>query len=495
MSLINVSNLSFAYEGSYDTIFENVSFQIDTNWKLGLVGRNGRGKTTFLNLLTGRYPFKGTISANVGFDYFPFTPPQPDRQTIQILRQLCPTGEDWQFICELSRMEIDGDALYRPFSILSNGEQTKVMLAALFLKENRFLLIDEPTNHLDGKGRSLVSRYLRSKKGFILVSHDRAFLDGCVDHILSINRTDIQLQKGNFSSWYQNKQLRDKFEQAENQKLQRDIKRLSTAAAQAHQWADKVESTKIGKKSLIHEKNIGTRAYIGEKSRRMQQRRKNLERRQQSALDEKQRLLKNVETAPELKIHPLPYFTDKLLSLKNVSVAYGEKKVFTGITLDIRLGERVAVLGGNGCGKSTLLKLVLGGDIPYTGTRQTGSGLSISYLPQDTSFLKGSLSGYSASQNIDESLFKAILRKLDFSRQQFEKDMAGFSAGQKKKVLLAASLCQQSHLYVWDEPLNYIDIFSRMQLQQLLQQYQPTLLFVEHDLSFVENVATRKIYL
>lgn len=113
------------------------------------------------------------------------------------------------------------DALYRPFSTLSGGEQAKILLALLFAREGRYLLIDEPTNHLDETGRALVSRYLAKKSGFLLVSHDRAFLDGCVDHILSINRSGIEVQKGNFSSWYENRQRQDAFELAQNAQLKR----------------------------------------------------------------------------------------------------------------------------------------------------------------------------------------------------------------------------------------------------------------------------------
>ena len=119
----------------------------------------------------------------------------------------------------------------------------------------------------------------------------------------------------------------------------------------------------------------------------------------------------------------------------------------------------------------------------------------MSYVPQDAGFLRGSLRDFAARSAIDESLFKAILRKLDFARVQFEKDMSDLSAGQKKKVLLARSLCQQAHLYIWDEPLNYIDVFSRMQLEELLLEYQPTMLFVEHDAMFCQKIADKSIEL
>ena len=499
MSLINVSNLTFAYDGSYENIFTDVSFQIDTDWKLGFCGRNGRGKTTFLKLLMGKYEYSGTISANMNFEYFPFAVTDPSQNTQDILSDIAPDAPPWQLQKELSKLAVAEDALYRPFSTLSNGERTKTLLAGLFLRENSFLLIDEPTNHLDMAARETVSRYLSGKDGYILVSHDRAFLDGCADHILSINRENIEIQSGNFSSWFHNKKMRDDFELAENEKLKKDIRRLESAARQSSDWADKVESAKMGKGAAAIRKKghagMDTMAYYAEKSRRMQQRRKNLERRQQSAIDEKSNLLRNIETAETLKIHPLSYHTARLLSAENLSISYDGKEVFRGLSFSLEQGDRLALMGSNGSGKSSIIKLICGENITHAGSINVGSRLIISYVPQDASFLAGDLDAYAANQGIDVTLFKAILRKLDFSRVQFEKDMRDFSAGQKKKVLLARSLCEQAHLYVWDEPLNYIDVLSRMQIEELIADFRPTMIFVEHDRAFCENIATKTINL
>lgn len=120
---------------------------------------------------------------------------------------------------------MDAGVLFRPYSSLSGGEQVKVLLAALFLREGAFLLLDEPTNHLDLEGRRVVSRYLSRKSGFLLVSHDRAFLDGCVDHIMVINKRDIEVRQGSFSAWWRDKQARDDWERAENARLKREIGR------------------------------------------------------------------------------------------------------------------------------------------------------------------------------------------------------------------------------------------------------------------------------
>ena len=488
MSMIRVENLTFSHPSSYDTIFDNVTFQIDSDWKLGFVGRNGKGKTTLLNLFLGKYEYRGKIISSVQFDYFPYPVSDKKRMTEDILYEVCPLAEEWELMRELSYLDVSADVLWRRFETLSNGEQTKVLLAALFLNENHFLLIDEPTNHLDTNAREKVAAYLKKKKGFILVSHDRRFLDGCVDHILSLNRTTIEVQSGNFSSWMENFQRQQEFETAQNERLKKDIGRLQRAAQRTSVWSDQIEASKYGNGSV-------DRGYLGHKAAKMMKRSKTIEARQQQAIEQKSALLKNAETVDTLKIYPLTYHSDLLVSFSDVSVIYDSTKVCEPIFFEIRQGERVVIDGKNGSGKSSLLKLLLNYPIEHTGTVAIGSGLIISYVPQDTSHLNGNLSKFAEKNNLDESLFKAILRKMDFERVQFGKNMEDFSGGQKKKVLIAKSLCEQAHLYVWDEPLNFIDVYSRMQIEHLIKQFAPTMLLVEHDIAFREAIATKVVKL
>lgn len=506
MSLISVTDLTFAYEGSYDNIFENVSFQLDTDWKLGFTGRNGRGKTTFLRLLLSKnsfdnrdeygysYDYTGNISASVSFEYFPYIVEDKSLCTCDIVYIINPDCRIWELKREFSKLNINDEVLDRSFETLSFGEQTKVLLGVLFTKENSFLLIDEPTNHLDLEARKLVSDYLNTKKGYILVSHDREFLNGCVDHILSINKTNIEVQKGNFDTWYYNKQQKDNYEKAENERLKKDIKRLSEAAKRTKLWADKAESSKIGfdpQKETT--RSIDTRAYMGEKSRRMQKRRKNLEKRKYEEIEDKSKLLKNVESFEGLKFYPLRYHNDILIYFRGVSAYYGERRVIDSLCLEVKNGDRIVLRGKNGCGKSTVLRLILGYEIKYQGEFFKGAGLKISYVSQDTSDLSGTLSDYAKQYEIDESLFKTILRKLDFQRHHFEKNIESLSEGQKKKVLIARSLCEQADLYIWDEPLNYIDVYSRIQIEELILKFKPTMLFVEHDKTFSDKISTNII--
>ena len=488
MSVINIENLTFSYEGSSDTIFENVSFSIDTDWKLGFTGRNGRGKTTFMKLLMGKYEYSGRITSSVKFEYFPFEVSDENALVMFLAEEICPNAENWELVRELSLLQVSDDVLYRPFAVLSGGEKTKVMLAMLFLRENCFLLIDEPTNHLDMTGREIVSRYLKRKKGFILISHDRAVLDECTDHILSINRTNIEIEQGNYSSWERNKAARDNFEAVQNEKLKREIKNLEAAARSAAEHSDRIERTKIGFDPVKTEKSLTRRCSVARKSKKLMNRSKAMEKRIEADIEKKSGLLRNIESTPALKLPVLKFHSTKLLSLRNISVCYDEKAVCSEVSFDIKEGDVVALSGRNGCGKTSIIRLICGEDIPHTGEVIMNPQLKISRISQDFSGLSGNLSDYASLHGFDESLFKAILRKLDFSREQLQKDIADFSDGQKKKVKIAASLCTPAQLYIWDEPLNYLDVYSRRQLEELIISCKPSMLIAEHDRTFCEAV-------
>lgn len=523
MSIISVNNLTFAYETSYENIFENTSFEIDTDWKLGFIGRNGRGKTTFLRLLLGKYKYGGTIAASTKFDYFPFET-DDNLSTLETARNIIAPYSLWEdemnnciaenseesmkkygeildlyyqndgYIIneliekEIRKLAVTTDVLTRNFSTLSNGERTKVMLAALFLKKNNFLLIDEPTNHLDLDGRNIVAEYLKSKKGFILVSHDRHFLDSVVDHILSINKCNIEVQKGTFSSWQENKDRQDYYELSQNEKLKKEITQLEVSFRRTAGWSDKVEKSKIGE-------HVYDRGAVGHKAAKMMKRAKSIEHRKEKSIDEKKKLLKNIEKFDSLKVIPKSYHKTNLINVDNLVISFNNRTIINNLSFVVNQSDRVALRGKNGSGKSSIIKILTGGLSNYEGSVYMGSNLNISYVPQDTSFLKGSFSDFITNENIDESIFRTLLAKLDMDSDDFSKSLEELSEGQKKKVLIAKSLSESAHIYIWDEPLNFIDVYSRIQIEELIKEFKPTLIFVEHDFMFNENIATNVIEL
>ncbi|SCJ47023.1 Uncharacterized ABC transporter ATP-binding protein YheS [uncultured Clostridium sp.] len=518
MAQIKINNLSFQYDSYGEDIFKNVSINIDTDWKLGLIGRNGRGKTTFLKLLKGEYKYSGQILSPVSFDYFPMEVEDDTKIAIEVMRQAIAPFTKWEeeldlyskdakyikeygdvldkyisfdgyIINELIEKEVrkiglEAEILDRTFNTLSYGEQTKLLLAALFLRKNNFLLIDEPTNHLDVAGRECVAKYLDKKNGFILVSHDRNFVDKIINHVLSINKSNIEIQKGNYSTWQVNNDRRDDFEKAENEKLLKEISRLQATSKQKSNWSNKLESTKIGCGPV-------NRGYIGHKAAKMMKRSKCLEKRQNKAIEEKTKLLKNVETVEKLDINNIVSSYDTLLNITDLQIKYDHEIFSKPISFKIQQGERVWLRGKNGCGKSSIIKLLMGENIDYTGKIDKIG--TISYVSQTTDFLKGKIIEFAKNKGIDNQCLKSSLIQLGLTDTQFEKNIEEWSEGQKKKLLIAASLCEKAELYIWDEPLNFIDVISRIQIEKMIIDENITILFVEHDECFGENISTKCI--
>ena len=270
-----------------------------------------------------------------------------------------------------------------------------------------------------------------------------------------------------------------------NEQLKKEIRNLKQSARRTSLWSDQVEASKKGALD---------KGYVGHKAAKMMKRSKALEARQQKAIQAKATLLKNTETTDELKISPLPG-RGTLVTFDHVSIFYDQKRICHDVSFTIENQDRIILAGKNGCGKSSLLKLLLKEDISYDGSLFFDHDLIVSYVSQDIAWLKGNLKSFVRERKIDESLFKTILRKMGFERTDFEKNMEDFSDGQKKKVLIASSLCQRAHIYIWDEPMNYLDIFSRIQLEELLCAFLPTMIIVEHDHVFCDKIATKVIWL
>lgn len=480
MSYIHLAHLSFHYDNSDEMIFEDVTLHLDSRWHLGLVGRNGRGKTTLLKLIHGDLKANGALQKDVKTRYFPYPVKDPTKQTADIVTEII--GDlDWRVYKELNLLKVDASVLFQPYQTLSPGEQTKILLACLFIHDDDFVLIDEPTNHLDEDGRALVSAYLQNKQGFILVSHDRAFLDDCIDHVLAINKNSIALTQGNLSTYLENRSRQEHDERMRQIHLKKDIARLQQAAGKTAVWSDRVEKSKIG---------AADKGYVGHMAAKMMKRSKTIEKRYERYIEEKKSLLRDSEEIEELKLHPCTGKSGRIIALDEVSVCYGSKTVLSHFRLTVNSGQKICLRGANGAGKSTVLKLLAGLLKPNSGKVLASNDLKIAYAFQDTMHLTGSFQDYLTNHQIDGVLCRAILHKLGFHQQLFTLPLENLSQGQKKKVVLAGVLAQSADLYLFDEPLNYIDLDSRMQLEKLLKKTTMTCVFVEHDRAFCQAVAT-----
>ena len=519
MAIIKIKNLSFTYHGSYTPVFHHLNFSMDTDWRLGLVGRNGRGKTTLVRLLMGELQGNGLIETGVQFDSFPFEVDE-NSAALRALRCAIAPFDAWEeemdrlinfgdelslqrwgeieqrysandgyiinslIIKEADKMGIDSSALMRPLSSFSPGEKTRLLLSALFLRKNRFLLIDEPTNHLDMHSRGIVADYLSSKTGFLLISHDRDFLDRCVDHMMALQKDKIHIEQGNYSSYQYNKQLQDDFELQKNKLLKKDIIRLTSSSREKAVWSDKIEASKIGS-------HAADRGAIGHKAAKMMKRSLAIEARLQKQIEQKETLLKNIEFTAPLSLHPIRHASRTLFNLLDVCFSYEDGiNTISHLNLNLIQGKRLALMGHNGVGKSTLLKLLTGALQPTSGSISKPDDLIISVLPQEMRLVAGTAFEIAQNEGVETDYFLAILRKLGFPREAFTRDARSFSMGQQKKLLLAASMAKQAHIYLWDEPLNYIDLESREQIEAMLSQTSATMVFVEHDRHFVNQVAT-----
>ena len=278
----------------------------------------------------------------------------------------------------------------------------------------------------------------------------------------------------------------------QNEKLKKEIRRMEEAARRTSGWSDAVEKTKKGSR------NAGLRpdrGYIGHKSAKMMQRAKNLERRQQQSIQQKKSLLQDAELEASLALQPREAPKRRLLEARGLVLYQGGRPLCRPLDLTLEQGERLAILGRNGAGKSTLLRLCVGEDVAYTGTFYRAPGLEQNTVPQQTHHLRGGLRDLARQQQVEESLLLALLRQMGLERRHLERPVEQMSEGQRKKVLLALAFCRPYMLYLWDEPMNYIDVITRMQLEEAVQDSRATMVFVEHDSAFVRHTATKTVEL
>ena len=496
MSTIELKKLTFGFGNQTQLLFDQTNLIIDTNWKLALIGRNGRGKTTLLKLIMGAYLYQGSIVHQTAFNYFP----QPIKDRTQLTYFVLTEQNDiesWRIEKELNLLQADPNILWRPFDSLSGGEQTKALLALLFSDDQHYPLIDEPTNHLDQWSRQQVAKYLKAKnQGFILVSHDRSFVDEVVDHVVAIEKQQLMLYQGNFSVYEEQKAIRDNYEIEQNKKLKSEISRLKRTATEKAEWSRGRERDKYGKPNVKGSGAIFDTGAIGARAARTMKRSKTLVNHMEQRIEAKEQLLKEIETTDSLIMNVKSSYHRRLLVVENLQLVYDNQALFQPVSFQLETGQRIALQGPNGSGKSSIIHYLLGTfSGQERGSVDLAQNIPISYVRQNYEDNHGTLPEFAQEHHLVYEELLNNLHKLGLERQVFENRIEDMSMGQRKRVELAKSLATPAELFIWDEPLNYLDVFNHEQLEQVIKLVKPTMLIIEHDKTFINSIATQVIKL
>ena len=507
---ISVSSLVKSFEIGKN-ILDGLSFSVNSGERVGILGRNGCGKTTLFRILVGEigydegevmiapskrlglisqipvYPADWTtedvlrdahkrlytlsakidaLAAQMEHDDSPALLGEYDRLS-EDFRRLGGYSMDTDRNRVANGLDIPAAMRAQLFSSLSGGEKTRVNLARLILEDTDILLLDEPTNHLDLHATEWLEDYLLHFKGTVLViSHDRWFLDKVVQRSIEINEGRAELYSGNYSFYVEERQRRFEEKLKKYERDQAKIEQLTRAAEQMHLWAF-MGADKLHKRAFSMEKRI---EKLSQSERPAEQKKLNVKFRQRE------------------------FEGDEVLVAEDVSKSFGERTLFSAIDLLVRGGERVALIGDNGTGKSTLVKLIMGEETPDTGYLYRGPAVRTAYLPQIVSFSDESRSAldtmlYDCRCQPQEA--RDRLAAFGFCGESVFTPVGTLSGGEKSRLRLCMLMGADINFLILDEPTNHLDIASREWMEDALSDYEQTLLFVSHDRYFIEKFATR----
>lgn len=510
MSLFNMKNVTQSYGAN--TIFSDLSLDITTSKKIGLIGQNGEGKTTLLKLIAGiEQPSNGMISwqKNLTVGMLAQLPKQDDHLLVykilaksfadifllenkmeqlslkmadpnapleKLLDQYGQLQQDFE---ELGGYEVDAsirrvtsglhiDALLeKEWKTLSGGERTKVGLAKILLEHPDLLLLDEPTNHLDILAIEWLTQFVKNYDGaIIIVSHDRYFLDDVVQEIVEIEQGELHYYFGNYSDYVKEREKRLLNEFQEYQDQQKKIKKMKEAIKRLKEWANRSNPP----------------------SDAMHRRAKNMEKALARIELVKKPLLEQHKM--EVQLTTKKRSSKNLFQLNGVNKHYGEKKLFENLELHVHYQDRIAIVGANGTGKSTLLNLLLGKIQPDTGSVEVGSSLSIGYLSQHAFEMSSQftvIEEFRDKISVSEGEARHILAKFLFYGQDVFKKMNQLSGGERMRLRWAQLVHLNHNVLILDEPTNHLDIDSKEMIEEALSQFKGTIIAVSHDRYFLDK--------
>lgn len=510
---IGVSNLGKSF--GVDKIFENVTFDVKTKDKIGLVGRNGTGKTTLMKILAGYENFQsGQINKRKGLvlGYLEQIPNYEDENTVSDvlneafknvqdiksqMEQLEKTfdnleGEELKLAIKkysnlhdtyqisggyntkeklnkiLHGLNISDEMEKREFNTLSGGEKTRVILGKILLEEPDLLLLDEPSNHLDIKSVEWLEEYLKTYEGtIVMVSHDRYFLDRVSNKIIELESDGVQIYNGNYSKYVAEKELRFLQAMKEYESQQKKIKKMEDQIQRYRIWGEMRDSDKMYKRAKELEKRL-----------------EKIEKINKPIVDRK---------SASFEISGVERTGKEVIKVLDVNKSYDKKQLFHDINFTLFYKESLCILGENGTGKSTLLKIIIN-EIPSDfGKITIGSNVKIGYLPQEVSFEKEDISivdYFSYNYGISLGEARKELANILFTGDDVYKHISTLSGGEKSRLKLGMLIYEKVNTLILDEPTNHLDIESREVLEENLINYDGTILFVSHDRYFVDKIAT-----
>ncbi|MCI7473712.1 MAG: ATP-binding cassette domain-containing protein [Clostridiales bacterium] len=507
---ISVSNLSKEFEVG-KKILDGLTFQIDQGERVGLLGKNGAGKTTVFKILTGELDWDDGevhIAPGKGVGLISQIPVYPPEYTVEDVLQTAfqrlhdmeremeeltvrmgqdsdpallrrydaltaafEAGGGYDTITPLNKvcngLEISQDMRNQLFSSLSGGEKTRVNLARLILEDTDILLLDEPTNHLDLRATEWLEEYLDRYKGTVLaISHDRWFLDRVVKRVIEIQDGKAEFYEGNYSFYVVEKEHRYQEKLKQYEKEQAKIEQLEKASQQLRIWA-----------------------YSGNDKtfKRAQSMEKRIERLRTTDKPTKERRL-------DIKFGEREFRGDEVLTIKELKKSFDGRTLFDHVNLEVVGGERIALLGDNGTGKSTLLKILLKEEEPDSGKLKMGPTVKVGYLPQIIRFShpeRNLVDTMIYDQDCSTQTARNRLAAFNFRGEDVFKPVSALSGGEQSRLRLCMLMDEQINLLILDEPTNHLDIASREWIEEAVADYEGNLLFVSHDRYFIKQFATR----
>jgi ATPase subunit of ABC transporter with duplicated ATPase domains len=503
-----------------EMVFENISFDLQSGERVGLIGQNGCGKTTLMKILMGEENYQeGTLTLGKGVtlgylhQIFSCQEGTTVREVLEqafediwdIKKQLRDVevamkeqsgsqleksmarysaliekyelygGYDVEVNMDKVRqgLRIPQDFMNKPFEQLSGGEGTRVLLARLLLQEPDVMLLDEPTNHLDMDSIEWLEEFLIQYRGTVLmVSHDRVFLDRVVNRVIELEPTRASIYNGNYSYYVEEKERRFQIEYREYMNNQRKIDMMERQIERYRIWGAMRDSEKMYKRAKELEKRLDKLEVV---DRPQEEKRK-------IRLDGS-----GVQRTGKI-----------VLDVEDLSKAFPGKRLFRDITFTLYYQDRLCIMGANGTGKSTLLNIILGKDLQDDGNIRYGSKVKIGYLPQNITFPNEDmtiLEHFTRTHGITEQEARNELARLLFFGDDVFRKIRVLSGGEKSRLKLCSLLYTRINLLILDEPTNHLDIDTREVLENTLLDFEGTILFVSHDRYFVERVSTKIIVL